>query len=488
MTTIKVDPRLGLHTGSDVLNAQELEELWVAISSDDNEQSEESREPRPVMEHATSPETSMMDLLLAPLHVSTVVQVKSVRSTKTQQAEAKRKPRTFTPAQVDMRRKRNRDSMRRVRQRKQVEVEVLRKKMELLQDKLCELHVVRDTQANTKLAPSLAVWETNEKSMSQDKTRSERDVQELLEEIKALQCEQVSLHNAVLGHAQVSATLAQIMEESKALHFTSPEASIYESLLHQDEDEFQWVDDVLPLLPPLSHSNVYKLVRQSYLDVVDRITAAAASSHANANKVLGWSDKRQVTGQWADFVFAKEFVNEDVDALVGRTWKALTSPNQSSGFQSQEVHLKILEKLNDNALILARTSYFPVDGRNYSSVYVLIRVKTDDGYVIGGRTICPTPENEAHMEAALGPNRSYAHMFYGLVFSRLDAGSSVDGIENKADASKQPQPRQRGCQVKYGGRIGNGSVQYARSWAMDVLLAVLRWETACVAPLYRLTS
>uniref|UniRef100_K3WXF7 BZIP domain-containing protein n=1 Tax=Globisporangium ultimum (strain ATCC 200006 / CBS 805.95 / DAOM BR144) TaxID=431595 RepID=K3WXF7_GLOUD len=487
MTTTKVDPRLGLCTGSDAFDAQELEELWVAISSDDNEQNEESRAPQPVMGHA--PGASMMDLLLAPLDAPTVAQVKSVRSKKTEQAGAKRKPRTFTPAQVDMRRKRNRDSMRRVRQRKQVEVDVLRKKMELLQDKLHELHVVRDTQTTSKLASSLAAWENTESvhtTVSPAKARSEREVQELLEEIRALQCEQVSLHNAVLGHEQVSATLAQIIEESKALHLTSPEASIFESLLHQDEDEFQWVNDVLSLLPPLSRANVYKLVRQSYLDVVDRITAAAASRHANANKVLGWSDKRQVSGQWADFVFTKEFMNEDMDALVGRTWKALTSSNQSDGFQSQGLHLKILEKLNDDALLLARTSYFPVDDRNYSSIYVLIRVKTDDGYVIGGRTICPTPENEERMAAALGPDRSYAHMFYGLMFSRLNTGISEDGIENIT--FKQPQSQQRGCQIKYGGRIGNGSVQYAQSWAMDVLLAVLRWETACVAPLYRLTS
>lgn len=446
-------------------NPQELEDLWNVIESSSGDDGEEYRDPLPVDDtdssSSMSPATTMVELLQQHGDVSKGSSSGTIGA-------PKQKPRKFTPAQVDMRRKRNRDSMRRVRQRKQIEVDVLRKKMELLQDKLEELRIVRE-QATASIHSS----GRGQSPSSSKHARSNVDVQELLEEIKALQCEQVRLHNTVLAHQQVSAALVQIIDESKALHFNSE--SVYANL-HQDEDEFQWVNDVLPLLPPLSRSNVYELVRQSYLDIMERLKTAA-SSGASTNKVLGWSDRRVVNGKWADFLFGKDFVHEDMDALVEKTWKVLTYTNQNDGFQSQGLHLKILEKLNDDALILARTTFFPGDRRYYSSIYVLLRVKTADGYVIGGRTICPLPENEARMKAVLGENRSYSHMFYGLMFSGL--GGATDAVHGESP---------RGCKVKYGGRIGNGSGLYAQTWAMDVLLAVLRWETACVGPFYRLTT
>lgn len=40
----------------------------------------------------------------------------------------------------------------------------------------------------------------------------------------------------------------------------------------------------------------------------------------------------------------------------------------------------------------------------------------------------------------------------------------------------------RGCSVKYGERVSNGSELMTQTWAV----AVLRWENSCVKPLYML--
>lgn len=402
----------------------------------------------------------------------------------------KRKPRKFTPAQVDMRRKRNRDSMRRVRQRKMVEVDHLRRQMELLQEKLEELRLVREHTGASSSTGTSPPESSGSKDTQLVRPRSTGEVQELLEVIKALQYEQVCLHNAILSHQQVSASLVQIIDESKSLNFRNE--SLY-THMYQYDDEFQWVNAVLPLLPPLSKARVSDLVRESYLDLVGHIQAAdsrlnkanMASGNSNgytSNSVLGWSDKRTVSGRWADFAFAKDFPHEDMDALAAKTWQILTYTDQQNGFQSQGLHLKVLEKLNDDTLLMARSTFFPLENKYYSSIYVLLRVETAQGYVIGGRTICPLPEYESRLDDALGDNRSYSNMFYGLTFDRLPEVTS---------ASSSPSPPAyagRGCRVKYGGRVGNGSELMAQTWAMDVLLAVLRWENSCVKPLYRLST
>lgn len=477
-----LDLTVGTSANTNAFNPEELADLWQAIDSSSSD-GDECREAGPVdAKREDSMDSTSMEALFQ--------QRSDVRKEGSSSGKAtpKRKPRKFTSAQIDMRRKRNRDSMRRVRQRKQVEVDTLRKTMELLQTKLEELCVVRD-QATVSASSSSSDTEALAlTSPSKQSSRSNVEVQALLEEIKMLQLEQVCLHNAVLSHQQVSATIVQLMDEARVLHFQSE--NIYASL-QQEEDEFLWVNDVLPLLPPLPRSNVYELVRESYLDIVTHFEAAD-SCRESEHTVLGWSDKRAVDGSWAHILFSKDFIHEDMETLVARTWAGVTYASKGEDFHAEKLHLKVLERLNDDTLIIARNSFFPVDGRYYSSIYVLLRIKTSDGYVIGGRTICPLPANEPLIEARLGRNRSYTHVFCALSFSRLCPCEEVEvdvktneGVDSSSAGSER---NERGCRVKYGGRIGNGSALFTRTWAMDILLAVLRWENSCVAPLYRLTS
>lgn len=516
--------RAAVNTATSPLDAHELEVLWHAIDSDRDD--EDDADDQPVdMDDGDDGEFARLLAMATPSGMqspssSSASSAASSPSTSGGAAAAaagktaggatappKRKPRKFTPEQVVMRRKRNRDSMRRVRQRKQVEVEHLRQQMELLEDKLDELRVVRDqTGAAT---PAAGGGDDAPVAPHAQPRRTKADVQELLEGIKALQVEQMYLHTAILSHQQVSASLMQVINESESVMFR-PEPS--SSGLFQDSDEFQWVNAVLPLLPPLTHACVFDLVRESYLDIVRHIALADAQLES-PNQVLGWSDRRAVNGTWADFLFSKEFAHEEMDQLAAKTWRVLTHLDQSNGFQSKSLKLKVLDKLNDDTLVMARSSYSPLERKYYNSIYVLLRVETADGYVFGGRTVCPLPEFEHRMHEALGDDRAYSHMFYGLMFSRLEDASASTSVRNRgcdlvestspyaspssspatAESSPSPPPpptrfAHRGVRVKYGGRVGNGSPLMAQAWAMDVLLAALRWENSCVKPLKLLSA
>ncbi|KAF1325983.1 hypothetical protein FI667_g8815, partial [Globisporangium splendens] len=394
-----------------------------------------------------------------------------------------KKRRTYTPAQRIMRRKRNRDSMRRVRQRKQVELAVLRKKIEVLEAKHEELHALRSDHMSS-LVSRLGV---KNECIPVHQSRSNVNAVVILEEIKRLQSEQVCLTNAILSHQEVSATLAQIMDESKDVlgSYTETMSGNSSNLimsLDSTSQVFLWVHDVLPLLPTISRVHVLELIQESYLDILDRVDYEDESS---ADSAFGWSDHRSVDGNWADFCFSKDFEHEHMDDLVSKTWSILTNVDYQQqhhdDFHSRKLQLKILEQLSEDAYLVARNSLFPVDNKYYSSIYVLFRVKTAQGYLIGGRTICPLPENVRAVDECLGANRSYLHMYCGMVFSQ----------PSDCEATSEPHGQlrgnhlARGCNVKYGGRIGNGSARYAEAWVVEVLLAVLRWENRCVGPLNR---
>ncbi|KAF1325981.1 hypothetical protein FI667_g8813, partial [Globisporangium splendens] len=489
------------------LNPQELEDLWQAIERstsdhDDEEQDDddaadwnEFREPGATADVKLS---STQGFEASPRSPLTAVMTELSQQHETKQSndnnigvlKKKRKPRTFTSAQIDMRRKRNRDSMRRVRQRRQVEVAALHKKMGLLQDKLNELQMIQSEHATGSVASSNSSSSTTLVRTSRQFSISQADLKTLLEEIKVLQQEQVGLHNAVLEREEFSATMTQLLRETRTLN-PHREGDLFtgDVCRQEHDDEFKWVNDVLPLLPPLSRANTYALVRESYLDIVTHFTAAD-SCRESEHTVLGWSDKRAVDGSWAHILFSKDFFHDNMETLVAKTWAGVTFASKGEDFHAAKLHLKVLERLNDDTLVIARNSYFPTENRYYSSIYVLLRVQTSTGYVIGGRTICPLPENEHRMATCLGPNRAYTHVFCALSFSRLAPAYDNEYMAVKSESGEfgSSFERAQGCRVKYGGRIGNGTALFTQTWAMDVLLAVLRWENSCVAPLYRLTS
>lgn len=397
--------------------------------------------------------------------------------------------RELTARQIEMRRKRNRESMRRVRVRKQSEHRAIRAQLEALERKLAALELAREARelisdgATTVEANGSGGVGARRATAAAEIARLEAEQRALQQQIRKREEFEAELSRLLLSRTEALSrdypTRQTTVEQERAVQEAAASLRDADALMN-DRDEFAWVQRVLPLLPELSPGCVSLLARESYLDTVRYMRLADeegwASSTTTSN-VLGWSDRRSVDGGSATFLFAKAFAHEDVDALITKTWTVLTLANQSSGFQVRDLHLRVVQRLNDDTLIMARNIYFPREERFYSALYVLVRVKTVDGYVISGRTILPTGVSDAELASALGPGRAYVFFHYGMSFSSmttLDAHGRVIGSG--------------GCGVRYGGTMGPCTPAFAHSWAMDVLLAVLRWESGCVGPLYRITG
>lgn len=372
----------------------------------------------------------------------------------------------LTARQLEMRRRRNREAMRRGRERKQAELSGLRGTIEALEARLATLELRREaatgaTGGGRGIDPEAELA----------RLRAEREaLGRRLDEQQAFHGEVEEL----LGSREDCGEDTRQPELAERRDGLQTDGAI----ATDDGGEFAWVQRVLPLLPELTAVAVAAMARESYLDTVKYMRLAEASSAGSAaNNVLGWQDQRSVEAGMATFLFSKSFPHEDTEPLVAKTWQVLTLGDQTNGFQVRDLHLRVIQRLNDDALIMARNIYFPRESRFYSALYVLTRVKTVDGYIISGRTILPLIECEAELSQAMGQDRSYVSFHYGMSFASittLDENGRVVGSG--------------GCNVRYGGRFGPCSSAFAHSWTMDVLLAVLRWESNCVGPLYRLTA
>jgi hypothetical protein len=383
------------------------------------------------------------------------------------QSVGSRPRRELTARQIEMRRKRNRESMRRVRVRKQAEHGAMRAELAALERRLAVLQVAGSPPHGS---------------------HEDGPLQAAAAEVARLEEEQCALRAQIHEREAFEAQLSRLLTdrtEALSRDYSATEAAPEPPRQDADElmdarDEFAWVQRVLPLLPALLPGCVSGLARESYLDTVRYLRLADEDGWGgspSSSNVLGWSDRRVVDGGRATFLFAKAFAHEDVDALAAKTWTVLTLANQSAGFQVRDLHLRVVQRLNDDTLVMARNIYFPREERYYSALYVLVRVKTVDGYVISGRTILPAGGSDESLASALGPGRAYVYFHYGLSISRtttLDEHGRVMGSG--------------GCSVRYGGTVGPCTPAFAHSWAMDVLLAALRWESGCVGPLYRLTG
>lgn len=478
------------------LNAQELEALWVAVETgqtnidssgaediDSNGAGgDECRAAIHVDETAAHP--------AVPVAVASTLDALHVSKSPASAALLRLLPPTHSKeqassdtglSQIDLRRKRNRASMRRARQRRIVELDHLRQQIELLETKLSELQLVRDqTEATPALSASGSPDFSSARlalSLSPQRARMESEMQELFELIKTYQLEQVNLHNAIHSYEKTSVALAQLAEEGRLFEVLARGASTPVDLF-QDEEEFLWVNSLLPFLPPLTKARTSEIVRESYLEIMNNIYAANVQQ-APAEQVFGWNARHSISSDfWLSFGIEKDFPHADIEELANGSWNIHACTDKRTQFMGSNVHLKILDQLNDDTFVMARTIANTFDSHDHVSIYVFVRVKTSNGYVIGCNPVRPLPQYESHFEAALGGRYIYALQYVGVELTRLEV----------PDQTREHSSFVPGCRARHGGRIRTSSLNSAQATATRVTLAVVRWENVCVKPMRYLSA
>lgn len=367
---------------------------------------------------------------------------------------------------LELRRKRNRDSMRRARHRQRNDQEKLETMIDQLEDRLEAL--MRSKENSLAVATST----TSGDDQSSITSYSYSAYSSLLRQTELLRDQNDELSEQVRKHAHFQERIGKLVDQEKKQ---------FESEIQADEDH---EDHALlqPLLQWVTRATVIELVhysRDRILEVADLTNTLVPTTHS----VLGWEGKRTIHANWAHYTMTKSFLHESAAWLAKRTWDCTV--NQDVGEMKQVLSwtngTKVLHRLSDDAVVIARDMLVP----NLQDIdhpirlrYILLVFRTpilDGGFLVGTETlnVYGTSVEDCLEQKVSLANGMSALTMYAFLFTRIRAP------ETGADL---------GCNVTLAGRSGDGSLTYARKVLFEVLPSILRWENTFVAPILRVTD
>jgi hypothetical protein len=361
------------------------------------------------------------------------------------------------PSPLDVRRRRNRESMRRARIRQRAQKSEMQQQIRSLETQLAELVARAEAQRS-----------------------SSADLGRLLLRTEQLRTQKRHLEAAL---TQFDAFRGKLRGE------TQQELERLAKLRHLEEDRDdqganpRGTEEVpgRPSWMTLSKAQqVLRYAADMFAVNVQRTDAAVAM----ANSVLGWRDKRAVMDHtWAQFLLTKDFPHQTAESLVERTWNATVNVDQLRGMLKWTAGMKVRHQLSENAYVVCRELHLPNSNDAdhpicYRYQLVIFRAETPNGFIISTQNINLDGGKEATARQMLDQQllrRAGIPLvtMYGFQFERQHCERTGEVV---------------GCRVKLAGRTSDGSLSYAHKVLNESLLSILRWENTYVGPILCITS
>lgn len=144
----------------------------------------------------------------------------------------------------------------------------------------------------------------------------------------------------------------------------------------------------------LTTAECYALVRESY-EEIQRFNNAEHFETTGAN-FMGWTDKRKYDSRSGalQYGFTKQFSLESTEDLLMKTWGIFCDGpkfKHMSFDRSVNTRYEVLQRMNDDLIIVRRDHRIPNIETTFVSVQVMFRLQTPTGYTLCMRTI-PSPE------------------------------------------------------------------------------------------------
>jgi hypothetical protein len=157
-----------------------------------------------------------------------------------------------------------------------------------------------------------------------------------------------------------------------------------------DWDELSW-RDVLEqrTYEPLPRDELFRIMRNSFeaINAYDTRTDILSSGKA----FMGWVDRHHVDAdKELFFSFTKRFPGRDPEQVMLASWDIFSQEERlrrSMAPNSVDVRLRVLQEPNDDVVVLHRQTRSQHFDKSFHTVYLLFRLRTDDGFTICFRTI-----------------------------------------------------------------------------------------------------
>ncbi|GMF13560.1 unnamed protein product [Phytophthora lilii] len=195
-------------------------------------------------------------------------------------------------------------------------------------------------------------------------------------------------------------------------------------------------------------------------------------------KTMGWTQHQRITPDGrVQFNFTKRLRGVAAEPLVHKSWQMYCDFGLYHGIYSSVQKLEILQRINDNTLLIRRDLQEASSAPIFRTIFLLFRIRLPDGYLICFRShnppVCVEDDDD--------PNVQWMDMFYWLMITDPPAE------EHAQPAIGPPRPPEQSCDVTFGGNLLNSrSAKHATIWKYQIAMALLRWESNAAAPLFAL--
>lgn len=245
---------------------------------------------------------------------------------------------------------------------------------------------------------------------------------------------------------------------------------------------------------PLPEAEYAKVIAEARDDVIN--FAYGSEKLSTGARVLGWTDQRKIQGKELKFGLEKEFPGLSALELLQRSWAIFSSPEQFPKIYSAQIKVEfhVLQHVNDDTVLFYRTIESPAVDRVVKCVFLLARVRIEQGYMLlfrsidknlvqfreddvaqvldEIRTMSSTQSSAALAQAPASGQEIWVDKYIWVLFHDRGSDSRAIGGSDKDKA----------CLFHFGGSTTT------TIWLQEVLFIALRWESMAVGPVFTIAS
>ncbi|KAG6616198.1 bZIP transcription factor 1 [Phytophthora cinnamomi] len=423
---------------------------------------------------------------------------------------------------MQLRRQKNRDCMRRARQRQREELKEMKSTVARLEKQYSEMCLrASATTDDANSLNSLTVGNSNSNS-----SKLATSYAQVVELVKRLGAENLYLKAEIQQQATWKLHLYRILESRPemdgprwAQQFQQPALGGAEALRMQldrlDEFEAAQVFGFHPLteldLTRVILDNNRAMSRVQNRLLLPSSLAGEGRFKPRRMQTFGWDVVQKVEGSVMECVFTKKFTGLNVAELMQKTWANDMRLDRFKKVKCETSRLEVLQQINPNAYVLGRDVISPTDDiSTFRSVFVRFLIETSrkipassesmatptyvdascpstppmspvsdseteepmleaTGYVLGTQSV---DIDGSHLQADTDEKLAWAHLSLSIEF--LNVVNPVTGEEYQ--------------QLRWTGRTDYRGEEHAHRNAGDTLQGMLRWELLTIAPALNLVS
>lgn len=390
---------------------------------------------------------------------------------------------------LEIRRRKNRESMRRLRQRQRAMIEGMKQTVVQLEQEYQTLCRIESEQKRSGGAsPS---GEAHVGGSQQEEDPQMRRYYAAQEDTRRFGAENLYLKAVLQEHSHWKQELERVLESPAGYESTHRSAELDAAETDVVRKSFGF--------RPLSQQQMEQVILDSSSAVHHIHAHFSISNHVmmpddgtqgskEAFTVFGWHVFRQLEGSEMKFVFWKDFHHVLARDVMERTWHADLNLKQFQRIKSETRRLDILQIVNDHAVVLGRDVRHPDDRSVFRTVFLRFRMEKilsgstigrecerglfQHAYVIGTQSM--NPPDRAVDDSS---NKSRFSVLMTEENERLVWADMTLWMEFLTYADDPTH-----CRVRWTGRTDYKSPIHAYRSAIDTLSALLRWEAHTIAP------